>query len=381
MLKNSKRPLTALVAIGLLGWLGSAPSQAQVKQSTGCPPRAKVFSFVNIKTTPGPVYTFRLVFSVQLEIAGDVSVSLYGGAGTGEKTFYTSGRHSWTFSMKPDIERGPTELAEITTDCDHSVGVVAKLHPPGWRTPSSTPKRQPLYMSLGDSYSALVPGTKLTAPCQRNSSAWPTEVAKKKGWRLNNIACSGAHTYDLTRSYRGQNSQTEVATDRHPDVVTLTIGGNDLNFGRSLLYCYLLDCGSNGWLKKKLAEIEALEPKLVALFSRLRWALPTAKIVAVGYPYLFPQRQPKGHHLCGWLEPGERQNLNKLTDALDREEAAAAAQAGIKHVSVLDALAGHELCTTDSWVYAVGKLPTYADGHVLSEGQHRIAQEVIREIG
>lgn len=237
-----------------------------------------------------------------------------------------------------------------------------------------------VYYSLGDSYSALVPGADSKGPCQRSTAAWPDDAAEIMAASLTNIACSGAHTYDLYRTYRGQSSQIATAVSAHPEIVTITIGGNDLDFGGTMRHCFLLDCSSQKWFRLKLGQVEALRPKLVALFSRLRSALPGAQIVAVGYPYLFPPTHA-GTKRCGWLEPVEQTNLNRLTAAVDNVEAAAAHEAKVKYVSVLDVLSGHELCTPQSWVYPIGKWPIGLDGHVYYPGQYAIAYRVLKHIG
>lgn len=85
---------------------------------------------------------------------------------------------------------------------------------------------------------------------------------------------------------------------------------------------------------------------------------------------------------CGWLEPHERETLNRLGKKLNDMEQKAAEAAGLEFVPVQDALEGHELCTKDSWMFKIAHSCAGDSkcGHPLKPGQQAIAKIVATAI-
>lgn len=167
-----------------------------------------------------------------------------------------------------------------------------------------------------------------------------------------------------------------------PDLVTLTITGNDVGFGSILRNCFVVDCVTNGRLRHAFNAAQAQRTHLPGYLDKLKRAAPQAKIVLVGYPQIFPRTQAEAVN-CGWLEREEREALNSLGEDLNEFERQAAEKAGIKFVSVANVLAGHELCTRDSWMFRVS-LTCAGDtkcGHPLKPGQEAIASRVQKTLG
>ena len=100
-------------------------------------------------------------------------------------------------------------------------------------------------------------------------------------------------------------------------------------------------------MQRAKTAIENESTLLVSDYQAVQEAAPSATVVVVGYPQIFSESLDN----CSWLNSDERTQLNSLSVLFDHIEAAAAQQAGVKYVSVLGALAGHELCTEDPWVY------------------------------
>jgi lysophospholipase L1-like esterase len=189
------------------------------------------------------------------------------------------------------------------------------------------------------------------------------------------IACSGATSRALRHRYNRQPPQLRQLSALRPaaDIVTITIGGNDVGFGPVLADCFVSDCVLDRGLARARARIERRLPALLARDYRgLRRAAPRATIVVVGYPRLFPTRQARTVG-CRWLSRRERETLNRLAALLDRTIARSAHRARLHYVSVLPALAGHELCTRDSWVYPIGLRGGQLRGHPLRPGQRALA--------
>jgi len=189
------------------------------------------------------------------------------------------------------------------------------------------------------------------------------------------IACSGAKIDDVvTRGKwpdgapdnRSQIDQLKdlVGNKSKPsiDAVTISIGGNDLDFGGIVAECYTKrDC--LGDLDVRLRNIDAVTTRLRdVVYPAIRQALGSqVPILVVGYPRLFPADNRPAVK-CSWLSTEERRRANQLQDRFDASTAAAVLDTtaqNIKYISMLDTSAGHdsaghELCTQDSWLHPVG---------------------------
>lgn len=240
--------------------------------------------------------------------------------------------------------------------------------------------RVALLAALGDSYSSgegNPPFDEDSGKCHRSPVGWPRMIARQdpRIAMAAHIACSGATSRALRHEYNDEPAQLRQLSSlpRRPDLVTITIGGNDIGFGPVLADCYVSDCVLDGTLARTRARIHRQLPRVLARDYRgLKRAAPGATIVVVGYPRLFPTSSSRTTG-CQWLSRRERVTLNRLAVALDRTIARTARRTQVRHVSVLRALAGHELCTRDSWVYPITPLGGQLRGHPLRPGQRAIA--------
>ncbi len=107
------------------------------------------------------------------------------------------------------------------------------------------------YVALGDSVaSGAGLGANLDATCDRSSLAYPSVLAGKLGISVTNLACSGAKVdegiYD--NQFRGGVSITPQLDAAYaggaPDLITITIGANDVRWANYLRDCYVYKCGS-----------------------------------------------------------------------------------------------------------------------------------------
>ena len=246
---------------------------------------------------------------------------------------------------------------------------------------SAAERPRPL-VALGDSYSsgeANPPFDPAAPGCDRSPNAWPVLAAALLGRPAVNLACSGAQTKDVVNPYKGQPAQVDAlkAVRPRPRIVTITIGGNDAGFSTVLGACVATDCVESGAVARgEVTILTVLPERLVRTYRAVRKAAPGAKLVVVGYPRLFPRRQADVTG-CPWLTSAERKALNAAGDLLNLEIRLAARRAGARYVDVSNTLAGHELCTQDSWIFpiGVGPAPQYW-AHPILPGQQAIAARV-----
>lgn len=250
------------------------------------------------------------------------------------------------------------------------------------------------YVALGDSYSSgegagagnyFQDDKGRDIKCHRAPTAWSFVLAKASARiddNVENAACSGAKTQAVTSEwYKGEQPQVnrlrELANAQDVDLVTITIGGNDIGFGRIARNCFLVDCQNELKDNKKQPKLDKLKARLAtSVYPALKQAAPGARIVAVGYPRLLPAAQSNTTG-CGWLEPNERVLLNKLVDDLNWTIRQAAFIADVDYVDVTNALSGHELCSADSHVVKIyGNAANSEQAHPDANGQRDYAAAV-----
>lgn len=149
------------------------------------------------------------------------------------------------------------------------------------------------YVALGDSYAA---GTGLPQAtndtCKRSTSSYASLLAATyKPAVFKDVTCSGATTKSLWNKQGPQAPQVNALT-KDTDLVTVTLGGNDLGFTETLTQCVVASQLGNTC---KASVAKTLDAKLDYVASRTRDMItdisrrsPNARIVLVGYPRLFP---------------------------------------------------------------------------------------------
>ena len=229
--------------------------------------------------------------------------------------------------------------------------------------PPPPPVETKTYIAMGDSYSSgegnppFDAGTATsTNTCHRSSAAWPRQLHRQRTdiVMLAHVACSGATRQAITSSFKTEPAQiAQLEALPEPDLITITLGGNDVGFADTLKNCYLVDCWQLGYIGYSQSRINDYLPRwLRKVYGGIAEARPDAHVVVVGYPRLFPVLQSSTVN-CGWLTRTERRKLNNLAVLLDATTRKAAYDAGFDYVSTLNALDGHELCSSDSWVVPI----------------------------
>ncbi|CUU57749.1 Lysophospholipase L1 [Parafrankia irregularis] len=238
--------------------------------------------------------------------------------------------------------------------------------------------------ALGDSYSSgegSPPFLADAGSCRRSTGAWPRLLATLDPpiTTVLHAACGGATTKELTTSRRGNPSQLDQlrALPKAPDVVTITIGGNDAGFGRVIMSCVLWKCFWDGNDRRRRDYLQDELPGiLVTTYKEVKAAAPNSRIVVVGYPDIFPRSQR--NNTCRWLDSSERRQLVSLNNTLNRTIRRAAKDAGVEFVATSRSLRDHEMCTKDSWVNRVGLLSADRDlsAHPTQAGQEAMARTI-----
>lgn len=211
------------------------------------------------------------------------------------------------------------------------------------------------YAALGDSFSSgLGIPTQTDAACGRSDHNYPTLVAAAIGApSTSDVTCAGAATQHITGPQDGIAPQID-AVRADTTVVTLGIGGNDLDLAGTIKRCVLLAYLSPNGAPCKTSytldgtdeigsRINATAPKVAADLQAIRAKAPQARILLVGYPALVPDDGsacrstiPLAAGDFPWLRDKTRQ-LNSLLSQV-------ASAGGATFVDTYTPSVGHDAC-------------------------------------
>ncbi|MFD0517269.1 SGNH/GDSL hydrolase family protein [Paractinoplanes durhamensis] len=195
----------------------------------------------------------------------------------------------------------------------------------------------------------------------RNTNAFPARWANAHpGFDSVLNACSGAGTEAVRRS------QLEPLTG-NTALVSLTAGGNDIGFSRTMTVCVVdpRDSSCLTGARKGADQARTVLPeRLRLLYAAIRDRAPKADVLVFGYPRFFRTAKIG----CRLLKPAEREAINDTIDALNRVIEQQATAAGFRFVAVSPAFAGHGLCAAKPWLNSV-TFPAVNSFHPNNAGQ------------
>lgn len=220
--------------------------------------------------------------------------------------------------------------------------------------------------ALGDSYAAGVgAGTESTA-CRITSGAYAEmwSITKPQSTDLKLAACSGATSADVL------NNQLQ-AVDADTDLVSLTVGSNDLGLTDAVRVC--AGAEQNAKCAAALKTIKAdlatkLPAGIEALLAAIKKKAPTAKVAVVGYPLPFVEVPD-----CPAFPAAKslRDAGNASVTGLNAVLEAQARKAGAEFVAVAAAFATHGLCGSSPWLVGLEGLDAQTTLHPTLEGQRQ----------
>ena len=216
------------------------------------------------------------------------------------------------------------------------------------------------YVAMGDSYSSGV-GTgsyTLDSACKRSVYAYPYLFAHTHSMgSFDFVACSGAKTTDLIAKQLPYLKPTT-------NLVTMTIGGNDIGFANLIQQCTLSDCSSS-LLTTKANLGSTLGPALNTAFFDVKHAAPNATVIVLGYPRVFSTSTCFG--TLG-ITATEEKNANALSDALDTLTSSYAATYGFTYKSAIVPWTGHAVCSSNPWLNGLNLFNTGESYHPTKAG-------------
>jgi len=261
---------------------------------------------------------------------------------------------------------------------------------------NSDPLSQQQYLALGDSYISgegafdYTEGTDTSDNlCHVSLSAYPFLIGKELNYdSYHSVACSGATTEDIINTSGGYKGQVKPFLSRQnleqineidsilsnllpgyidqldfvkkyrPEVITISVGGDDMGFSSTLQKCIepWQDRTCYSTYEDRLELVRQINtvvfPNLVKTYNLLKQSgAPGARIYAIGYPQI---ALPGGDCAVNvWLDSDEITFSKQIIDYLDSIVKLAADKAGVYYVDTQDALVGHRLCETKAGDVAI----------------------------
>jgi lysophospholipase L1-like esterase len=225
------------------------------------------------------------------------------------------------------------------------------------------------YVALGDSYAAGMGAGDEEGKCRVSPAAYPTVFTRAAGVDLvADAACAGATTGDLLR-------RQLIAIDDRTDLITLSIGGNDLGVAAVAADCTAGKANAcRNELSSGLSLLDVLPQRLETVYAAVAQAAPNARIVVTGYVQLFNPGSPDSRDF------GLRTAINAaaiglnqvIEDAVDEQRAK-----GVPMTFVQPEFTGHLIGDPDPWLNATGPDAF----HPTAEGYAAYARALVAELG
>jgi lysophospholipase L1-like esterase len=171
-------------------------------------------------------------------------------------------------------------------------------------------------------------------------------------------AQGGTAQFNEQEGFREQFTQLDnPSINFGTDLVTISIGGNDVGFAKALQDCAFSvgECDTPEYRAETEAKIDALKPRLVQVYQAIKAKTFNARVLALDYPLLFPLHEDDQN--CAKLIPwrGEQDFFRDMGRRLGRRVAEAAQQAGVEFASVIPQFEGHEVCgPRGEWMNGLG---------------------------
>lgn len=248
------------------------------------------------------------------------------------------------------------------------------------------------FVGLGDSYAAgpLIPNQSLNPlGCLRSDHNYAHLAAAQLGKTLSDVSCSGATTEDMTNTQNvtpGPNPPQFDALSAATQIVTLSIGGNDIAFTSIIENCAALtpfghpciDQYNNGSGDQLAARIDATAPKVAAVLQGIHTRAPSARVLVIAYEPILPETGSGcwPQVPLAWADvPYLRATEKRLNTML----ASVAAANGARYVDTYTAAIGHDACKSSStrWVEPLVPGNTAAPFHPNARGMAGVTPTIV----
>lgn len=179
--------------------------------------------------------------------------------------------------------------------------------------------------------------------CHVSTRSYPMLAGEMWGIPTENRACSGSRLPDVRKVVR------DMSGEAPPTTVSLSIGGNDVDFIGKLKTC--LGVGTCEWAKEAsrpstAEEIRSLYPRLLEEIHEIQSRLLGARLIVVGYPVVINDAVSGSCDplVSVMLNTEERTFMTESIRLLNSVIKRASHNAGVRYVDIEQAFQGERLC-------------------------------------
>jgi len=223
------------------------------------------------------------------------------------------------------------------------------------------PRKNAPYVALGSSFAAGIglgeslPGSPIV--CQRSRNGYAQRLARLTRLTLQDMTCSGATIKHVLRGGQVFLGPQIDALGPDTQLVTLTAGGNDIDYVGDLVFAgyqrgggitgSLIDLVWSGAQPVKERAFVRLEADMVATLREIRRRSPRAKVLFITYPNILPEKGSCPQ--IGITEP-QAALMRSVGMRLVEVTGSAAENAGVTMVDLTGPSRGHDACSNEPWV-------------------------------
>jgi len=262
------------------------------------------------------------------------------------------------------------------------------------------------YVALGDSYTAgpdIPHPAGATAGCGQSTASYPYLIAHRWRLQLTDVSCGSATITSLSAAQPtadGTNPAQLDALSAATRLVTLGVGGNDVDWAAIITHCTEMDlipalipggatarfapCRdyyTSGGIDQIQRKIQATAADLAKTLPEISRRAPHARVYLVGYPDLLPATGGACAHTLG-LTQGDVAFLNTEEIRLNTVLRQEARTAGDGYVDTYTPSEGHDACSTEAsrWIEPLLPASPAAPLHPNAVGEQGMADAVMHAI-
>jgi lysophospholipase L1-like esterase len=240
--------------------------------------------------------------------------------------------------------------------------VIAAIAPFASSASAQTLRSGDKYVALGSSFASgpMIPPV-ADQSCLRSASNYPSLVAAKLKLSLTDVSCGAASTEHILSAPQGTHPPQIGAVTPDTKLVTVTIGGNDIDYTLSNLACARDGAAGQSCLgasvnqESNAQKLAALPAKMAATLQAIKQAAPKAKVIVL--PYL--RVMPASATPCPPSAAMGAAEIKYLVDFGDQLHAVLKKSAATAKVDFVDSYVpkGHDACATPAKRWVEGAEP------------------------
>ena len=253
------------------------------------------------------------------------------------------------------------------------------------QAPTDTIEPGAKYVALGSSFAAGPGISEQLGTCGRSDHNYSNLIATALNLSLTDVSCNGATIENIRDTFQRDMPPQIEAISPDTALVTVTIGGNDINYTSSTFACSGTPadehCTANLDRAAISNELRQLPDELGDMIDDIKAKAPQAVIVLVTYPRVFPIDAAN----CSELELSAEDTAFLAELGQDLEESFVSA-ASSRQILIADAYvraAGHGPCATptERWVNGANVVDTGIRYHPTANGHIEMARLVLAALG